>query len=508
MISTAISNTRLSRTTGYNIKKGESTSDTPNLRQIIAVFGQANSANEGSITVTKREITSAQEAAQIYGYGSPIHQQMRILRPSSGVGVGGVPTVVFPQLEPAGATATVHEWTVTGTATSNATHSFIIGGRQSLDFENYSYSVVTGDTATAIASKIADSINAVLGSPVTALAAAGVVTLTTKWKGTSSDFLKTAVTNNESPAGVSYSQTSTTSGTGSVSLADSLSQFGEDWYTIVLNPYGSDATILQALEDFNGVPDNENSTGRYSGITFRPFVALFGSTESDKDNLAAITDAAARRNEVTNVLCPAPNSSGFPAEAAANACVLWAITAQETPHLDANAKYYQDMPIPSNSVIGDMSSYENRDFLLKKGCSTVTLENGAYKIQDFVTTYHPEGESLPQLKFNYVRNLNIDWNIKDGISILEGIHVTDHVLVSDDQITSADKSVKPKQWKAVLKDYFSDLSELAIIEDVQFTVDSLTVEIDSSNRSRFNTFFRYKRTSVARITSTTGEINT
>lgn len=499
-ISTAIGQERRARVSGYKIKKGFFDNVTSNLQQVVVVLGEANTANQASLSVIKKEITSAQEAADLYGYGSPIHQQMRILRPFSGDGVGGIPTVVFPQKTDVGATATSHEWTVTGAPTKNATHTLVIAGRRSIDFQNYEFSVAIGDTPTIVAQKMALAINGVLSSPVTATSALGVLTITTKWKGLTSAKVKTKVDNLGNEAGLTYAQTSSTLGAGGVNLADSLVQFGNDWNTIVLNPYGDSDSILTALEDFNGFPDDDVPTGQYVGRIFRPFVALFGSTLDDKDDLTAITNDSTRINQVTNVLCPAPKSDGFDAEASANACVLFARIAQDTPELDVNGKSYPDMPIPDDGLIGDMSNYNNRDFLVKKGCSTVVLENGKYQIQDFVTTYHPEGE-VP-LQYAYPRNLMIDWNIKDGYSILESRNVKDHVLVLDGQITDASKSVKPKQWKAVLFDYVDDLSVRALIKDPEFSKNSLKVEIDAVNPDRFNTFMRYRRTGIARIQST------
>lgn len=496
-ISTAVGLERRSRVSGYRIKKGFFQETTPNLPQIIAVFGEANDANQGALDITKKEITSAQEAGETYGFGSPIHQIMRILRPVNSVGVGGVPTIVFPQESDAGATATVREWTVTGTATANATHTLVVNGRRSIDFQRYSYNVVSGDTATQIASKIADAINSVLSSPVTATSALGVVTLTTKWKGATSAKTVISVDNQGVSAGLSYSETTSTDGTGTVDLALSFSQFGSDWYTAVINPYDKD---LALFEQFNGVPFGASPTGRYNAIEFKPFMAYFGSTEDDKDNLATITDASVRVEQVTNVLCPAPNSSGYPWEAASNVVRLFARKMQDTPHLTINNESYPDMPIPDNGIIGDMSDYNNRDFLVKKGCSTVLLENGAYKVQDLVTTYHPEGET--PLQYAYCRNLNIDWNIKDGYSILETINVKDHVLIANNQVSDASKTVKPKQWKSVLFDYFDDLAERAIIREPVFSKDSCLVEVNENNPDRFDTFFRYKRTGIARIEST------
>jgi len=497
-ISTAIGVERRSRVSGYKIKKGFFNNDTPNLPQVIAIFGEANTANQAGLSTDKKEITSAQEAGETYGFGSPIHQMMRILRPISGDGVGGIPTIVFPQLSDAGATASTIIITVTGTATANSTHSLVVSGRRSIDFQNYDFAVAKLDTPTLIAAKMVDAINSVLGSPVTAVAALGVVTLTTKWEGETSAQVNATIDTGSNTAGVTYAQTGGVAGAGIVDLAATFSQFNNDWNTIVLNPYGT--ATLDALEDFNGVPDPETPTGRYVGNVFKPFIALFGSTLDDKDDLAAITDAAARIDQVTNVLCPAPKSNGLNCEAAANACLVLARIAQDTPQLDVNNKSYPDMPTPSNGSIGDMSDYNNRDFLVKKGCSTVILDKGVYKIQDFVTTYHPAGE-IP-LQYAYARNLILDWNIAFGYKMLEEINVKDHVLVADDQMTDAAKAIKPKEWKAVLFDFFDDLAVRALLKEPEFSKNSLSVQVSSINPDRFETNFRYKRTGVARIEST------
>lgn len=496
--STAIGLERRSRVSGYKINKGNFDNDTPNLPQIIAIFGEANTANQGTLNTAKREVTSAEEAGRIYGYGSPIHQIVRILRPISGDGVGGIPTIVFPQVSDEEATETTIVWTVSGTATANATHEVIIGGRAVLDYIPYSYSVVIGDTAAVVAGKIATAINAVLGSPVSATVVGAVLTLKTKWKGASSATLKTSFSNNGTPAAITYALTSTTAGAGTVALAGALSQFGNDWYTHVINPYGT--SVLGQLEQFNGVPDPVSPTGRYEGTIFKPFCAYFGSTLTSKDDLAAITNDAARINQVTNVLCPAPKSDAFPWEAAANMVRISARLFQDAPHRDINGTSYPDMPVPLDGVIGDMSIYNNRDFLVKKGCSTVILNKGAYVIEDVVTTYHPEGES--PLQYAYPRNLNIDWNFSFGYRVLETLFVKDKTLVRDNQIVGVEGVIKPKDWKAILCNYADDMAERAMINEPDFTKASIRVQISTDNPDRFETTLRYKRTGVARIEST------
>lgn len=498
-ISTAVGLDRISRVTGYNIKKGFFSQETQNLPQIIAIFGEANTANQSGLSVNKVEVTSATEAATLFGYGSPIHRMVSILRPSGSDGVGGIPTIVFPQITSVGATATVRAWTVTGTATANATHSVVINGRYSVDFQSYSYDVAIGDTPTIIAAKIASAINAVLSSPCTASSSAGVVTVTSKWKGATSAELFLSVDYGTNAAGLSYSQTSTTNGAGSVSLDASLSQFGDDWYTMVLNPYGE--AHLGTFEAFNGLPNDVNPTGRYSGLIFKPFCAYFGSVLSDKTALATITNNVSRIPQVTNIICVAPNSKGFSFEAAANVVALTSVVYQNTPHLDVSGLSYPDMPIPSDSVIGDFNDYNNRDFLVKKGCSTVKLVNGAYEIQDLVTTYHIDGE-VPLL-YSYPRTLNIHWNVKDSYSTLEKLYLKDKTLVSDSQVVAVGDAIKPKEWKGIVSSLFDDLAENALINEPEFSKTSLRVQISSTNPNRFETAFNYKTTGTVRVSSTT-----
>lgn len=497
-ISTAVGLERLSRVSGYKIGKGFFNNDTNNLPQIIAVFGEANTANQAGLTTAKVEVTSADEAGRLFGYGSNIHAQIRILRPLSGDGVGGIPTIVFPQITDVAATSTTRTWTITGTATANATHKIFVNGRSSLDFQNYSYSVVVGDTPALIAAKFRDAINSVLSAPCTATSTLGVITISSKWKGITSSELNISVDFGSNAAGVSYSETGSVNGSGDVNLAASLALFGDDWITTVTNPYGE--SKLLDFENFNGIPDVTNPTGRWSGLIFKPFMSFFGSVLSSKTTLSAITNNASRISQVTNVLCPSPNSKGFTWESVANCLVLFSRIMQDSPHLDVNNKAYPDMPIPNDGNIGEMSSYDNRDFLIKKGCSTVILENGAYKIQDFVTTYHPTGE-IP-LQYNYARNLNLDWNVSDSYRILETIRLKDKTLVRDEQIVDVSGVIKPKEWKSIVFDLFDNLAEKALINDPKFSKDSLNVQISTINPNRFETFFRYKRTGIARIEST------
>lgn len=279
-----------------------------------------------------------------------------------------------------------------------------------------------------------------------------------------------------------------------------MNNFGNTWNTIVVNSFNS-ASILDQLEVFNGRPDANTPTGRYTANIFKPFVAFFGYKSSLISEIEAVTDTTARKIESTNALCPAPNSTGFSWEAAANVCALVGPVWSSNPHLDVSGQLYPDMPTAES--IGDFGTYDGRDNLVKKGSSAVDLVAGKYEIQEIVTTYHPVGENPAQ--FRYVRNLNIDWNIKYGLDILADINVVDKMIADDNAIVDVPNVIKPKQWKQVIDSYAATLQLNGLIVEAAFMQDSIEVQTGDTNPDRLETFFKYKRSPYARVISTTAE---
>ena len=496
MASDAVGSERISRIVGYKIVKGDFAQVTPNLPQRIAILAEANTAEQATLDLAEKEIISAQQAGNLYGFGSPIYHIMRILRPLAGGGIGGIPTVVYPQAVAAGAAAKVLTVTPVGTATGNGTHTLKISGRAGIDGTFYDINILKDDTTADITAKISDAINAVTGSPVTATNTDYEATLTSKWKGLTANDISVTVDTNDNDLGITYAVVSIQSGSATPSISAALDLFGTNWNTIVINSYGTVTSILDTLEAFNGIPDPNNPTGRYAGIIMKPFIALTGSVADDP---SSVTDG--RKDEVTIAICPAPLSAGLPFEASANMSLLFGRQAQDNPHLDVAGRSYVDMPTPL--IIGSMADYDNRDAIVKKGSSTVDLVNEKYQIEDFVTTYHPVGENPPQ--FRYSRNLMIDFNIRFGYFLLELINVKDHAIAEDNDDVSAQKIIKPKQWKQIIDKYALSLSKKALIVVPAFMQDSIIIVISTTNPDRLETFFRYKRSGFARIASTTAE---
>jgi phage tail sheath gpL-like len=497
-ISNAVSESARSAVVGYKITKGNFALSTPNLPQRIAILSEANTDHQTGLDLTPFQANSVSDVAARLGAGSPGYLAMRILTPLQGGGLSGIPIWIYPVASASGATATVSSITIGSTAQLNATHIIRIAGRESLDGQSYSVNILKNDAPPAICAKYVAAINAVYGSPVIATIVTGnILTLTSKVKGTASVF-KVYVNVNGNTAGVTYSIV-TVAGTLTGDVATALGKFQGDWNTIVINPY-NDATTLSLLESINGRPDPVNPTGRYSAITFKPFISFYSVQDSDPMSGEA-TDIATRLNDCTNVFCPAPNTFITPIEVAANVAVLVAQTAQNTPNLDVNDMAYPDAPV--YGALGSFYDYNYRDSCVKAGISTVDMSGSDLIVKDLVTTYNPTDEITPQ--FKYVRNLMLDWNIRYGYRLLEQVNVINHTLVPDGTVVIAENTISPAQWKGILHSMFDDLADRGLIADASFSKDSLTVGISQSNPDRFETFFRYKRTGIARICSTTAE---
>ena len=496
MASNAVGTELLSRIIGYKLTKGDFSNVTPNLPMRVAIFAEANTANQLTLDTEGKEITTAQQAGQLYGFGSPIYHIMRIMRPLSGGGIGGIPTIVYPQEAAPLSTSKKVEVSALGIATANGTHTVKISGRQGVDGEFYDIPIVVGDDAATIAAKIQDAVNNVLGCPVIGTASPYACELETKWTGLTANELEVEVLTNDTDLGISYGILLTASGAGTPSVQGALDQFGNQWTTLVVNGYGLVSNVMDTLEAFNGIPDPSLPSGRYAAIVFKPFIAVSGSKMPDP---SLVTDL--RPNDVTIAVAPAPQSKGWSFEAAANMTLLFGRKVQDTPHLDVGGQGYQDMPTPLD--IGEMAIYTNRDAISKRGCSTVDLVSGQYIVQDFITTYHPIGEIPAQ--FKYCRNLALDWNVRFGYYLLEQINVVDHVIANNNDIVTASKVIKPKRWQAVLNTYAANLALRGLIADPAFMQDSLVINISTVNPDRLETFFRYKRTGVVRIASTTAE---
>lgn len=498
-ISDAIGLELLSHIVGLKIIKEDFSEVSRNLPQSLLILCEGNDANQATLPDQKFQITSAKQAADKCGFGSPAHILARILFPPlGGGGIGGIPVYIHPQPAAVGAVSQKFEITPTGVATKSGTHYVVINGRKGIDGQFYKIAVVEGDTTADITGKITDALAAVLGCPLTVTDDDYVNTLESKWKGKTAAGIQVRIDTGDDDLGITYVVNDIQTGSGVPAITDAMTALGNDWWTFILNSYGTESDIVSVLEQVNGRPDPKNPTGRYTGTVMRPFLALTGTIEDDPTTFSDDDD---RKEEDTIALCSAPNSEGLAMEAAANYAVLELRQAQDKPHLDIQNKTLPDMPPPApTSGIGSMGDYLNRDAFLKKGCTTADIVNNEYQVKDFVTTYHPEGE-VPAI-FRYVRAFVQDTNVIFRYQMLEGRFVLNKAIASNDDDVDVEDVIKPKQWLAILSDEFEEWAKVALITDIAFSRASLNVQLSPTNPDRFNTAFKVKRTGYTRQSST------
>jgi phage tail sheath gpL-like len=493
-ISTAIDPTRVSSVIGYALDKGFEGVTGGFLPQRIAIIAEANTANQAGLK-TKLVFTSADEVALECGYGSPAHLAAKRIR-GNALDVGGVSTVVYPLPENVAAVTQEDSITVTGTASKSATQFIIVAGIY------YSFTVLPTDTGDEILGKIKDAVNAFVDAPVTMGAvAASALPSVSKWAGVTAADIVIEFAGED--VGLTFAVAETQAGAGEVLPADALALFGNEWNTTVINCLGSTSTVLDDYELFNG--NSTDGIGRYNAENWKPFIVITGTIEDDKDLLIAITTG--RKNEQTNVVMPAPKSLSLPFEIAAVTAGIYTPRVQRDPKSDILDVRLIGITPPQDLVAGDMDVYNNRDFIVKNGCSTTVLADGDYFVKDFVTTYHPDGEDPPQ--FRNVRNLaGIDFNTAFRTLFLDETFIKGNTILPDSSTSTDPNVIKPKDGKSIMiNKLIIPFANFGIFADAQYSIENMQVGIDGTNPDRLNFSIPYKRSGFARIISTNAVAN-
>lgn len=500
-ISIAITSTRVSGISGYEVDISLAGIKAGNLPQRIDVFAEKASTHQTAPDFILT--TSAYEVGTTYGFNSPQYAIARILRPKSGGKLQSIPTYFWGIDEAAGAVAKSKEIDVTVTATGNATHYLRINGRTSMDGVPYAFSIVTGDTPAVVAQKMVDVCDSVVGCPVKATITSATVTFTAGWKGETSNRVTVEVETNGSSIGTTYTDGDTVAGSGICNISG-ITGIGDAWSTIIVNGLGNTAGVLGYLETFNG--NIESGTGRYEASVWKPFHAFTGSALSTLSTLSAAFGS--RGTEETNVICVAPNTECMDFEIAADYVYNFAPIAQDTPNLcvygNPAGKYLTNIISPKDGNIGEFGDSNMRDILVKAGFCTVKLTDGKYEMIDLVTTRNVPEYPQESMPYRWVRDNNIIFNMKYALKIYEDLYVKGKTIVGDTDTVSASNTISQSRYVSILDTkYFPDLIDRALINSYS----GLLVGKGTTNPNRFETYFESTLTGVARVISTTMSIS-
>ncbi|PWC74057.1 phage tail sheath subtilisin-like domain-containing protein [Azospirillum sp. TSH64] len=315
------------------------------------------------------------EAQSLAGLGSQLALMYEAYRASDSFGE----VWLLPLADAAGATAATGTITLTGSPTANGTLALYVGGVL------VAQPVVSGQAVAAIATALAATITAMPSLPVTAAAAAGVVTLTAKNKGPGGNEVdlrvnyRGATAGEATPAGLTVAIVAMAGGTTPPTLPTAFAALADQPYDFIVFPY-TDATSLDALKALLN-----DSTGRWSWaqqIYGHGFAAYRGT-------VGALTTFGVSRND-QHVSILGFYDSPTPAWiVAADFAGTAAVSLRADPGTPLQTLALSTMLAPPIASRFDLSS---RNILLWDGISTFNVgADGTCRLENVITTYQRNG---------------------------------------------------------------------------------------------------------------------
>lgn len=470
-----VSASAVSRVTGITVEpKNFNTGSAAMLPQRLVVIGQGN---DGVTYSTKKYVCegTAYEIGQKYGLGSPLHLAALQLFPTVGAGATFPVTFIGVNMGE-NDTAATGQITVTGTATSAGSAVINLAG---LEIEVV---IAKEATATQIMTSIIAAVNAEQNRVATASQIEGAVNLTARWKGALGNRIHLSVESDVS--GVAFTVSAFANGVGTPNITNALTEIGTTvWETFVLNTFdykNSSGEALSILNDYQTWGE-----GRWDTLTKMPALVAHGCT----DNLTTRTAVSdARKTDYVNFFITSVGSPELPFVVAAKGLLGILSVADENP-----AQNYKN--VLSGLMRGEdtaQEAYTARNQSVMKGASTNIVNGSVAQLNDIVTFYHPDADGkYPSRRYvvDAVKLMNIVYNLR---LITEADDVVGAPLVPDEQITTNPTALQPKTFKTWFRNLATSLGLNALISDVDFTLDNITVSIDSENSKRVNYVFPVK----------------
>jgi phage tail sheath gpL-like len=436
-----------------------------NLPQRIAVFGQGNTA--ATYSATKFQVTSATQAAERYGFGSPIHLAVQQLLPSNGDGVGTLPVTIYPLVDGPAAVTAAGNIIPSGTVTKAGTARVVTNNIQSQAF-----AISLSDTVATIIDKMVIAVSAVLDVPVIAADGTTQLDLTAKWAGPTGNDIVLEVEGGED-TGITFAITQPVTGAVNPDITAALAQIGNVWETMVLNCLNiADTAILDEFET--------EGEGRWGALFRKPFIVFTGNTEADV--ATAITVSDARKTDRINAQLVAPGSNDLPFVVAARQLSRIAPLANNNPPHDYGSRTADGL---TPGTDGQQWNYLQRDQAVKGGSSTTEVKDGVINLSDIVTFFHPSGNPTPEYRFvvDIVKITNILFNLDLTFANPEWDGAP---LIPDDQATTNRTAKKPKMAVAAVASLIDQLALGAIISDPDFAKANTQAAINDQNPKRLD----------------------
>lgn len=465
-ISTAVDLSAVARTLGIKVEfKDLRAGSVLFLPQRLMLIGQG--ASSVTYDTTKRRVTSAGEAGELYGYGSPVHLAVSQLLPTNGDGVGTIPVTVYPLEDDASGVAATGTITPTGTVTTPGVFRVSVNNILS---EQFVLSV--DDTVAEATAAITEAVNAVLDMPVIATDNTTDVGLAAKWTGSTGNDIRIDIIG-PTDSGITFATTQPSGGLADPDVQPALDQVGNVWESMAL--------FCGSIEDNVNLDRIQTwGEGRWGALVRKPLTSWVGNTIADRT--AAIAVADSRKTDRINGQLVLPGSKDLPFVVAARQLARILPVANNNPPRD-----YGSLPADglTPGTDGEQWDYIERDAAVKAGSSTIEVVDGVPQLADIVTFYHPTGEPIPGYRYlvDIVKVQNILFNYQLTFAKPEWDGAP---LIPDDQPTINPSAKKPRMARAALSRVIDSLALNAILSDPEFAKANLFAQISDQNPKRLD----------------------
>ena len=368
--------------------------------------------------------------------------------------------------------------TITGAATEAGLLNLYVAGVR------VQATIAAAATPASAAAALAVKINAAVDLPVTAVAVAGVVTLTCKWSGESGNDIgivlnRLGKTNGEvTPAGLTVVPTQMLGGTGAPDQVDAIAALGDEPFEFLCVPWSDTAT----LDAWKAVMDD--NVGRWSWAK-----QLFGHIYSAKrGTLGTLVALGQTRNDqhVTIQAMEPGAPQPFWVQAAS-------LAARTSVFISADAS----RPTQSGSLPGldpapasERFTLTERQSLLSYGIATAYYEGGYVRIQRSITTY--QKNAYGQADNSYLDSETMHQSafiIRRMQSVITSKYGR-HKLANDGTRFGAGQPiVTPSTIRGELIAQYAKLELEGHVENAELFAEHLVVERDGNDPSRVNVLF-------------------
>ena len=427
-------------------------------------------------TIAKNQLTimpSAALAGKVAGRGSQLARMVAKYRAIDPFGELWVIAVDEPEGDVATGTLTL-----TGNAQASGTLSLYIGASR------VQAAVVTGDAPTAIATTLAAVINANADLPVTAGAAAGVVTLTARHKGLTGNDIPLlmnyygTIGSENIPDGVNVTITAMAGGTGAPDLSGTVAAMGDEPFDFIGTPFSDSASLATIALEMN------DFSGRWSYAR-----QLYGHVYTAK--IGTLSDLVAFGDTLNNQhITVAGYETGVQTAADELVALRTARNAVFIRNDPARPTQTGELTGALPALAGNRFTLTEQQSLLMHGIATAYSEGGVLRIQRDITTYKQNAYGVADNSYLDSETLHTSAYVIRQLKSIITSKYPRHKLANDGtRFGPGQAIVTPAVLRGEMCASYRTMERAGIVENFDLFKQHLVVERNVSDPTRVDVLF-------------------